>query len=797
MGDETDIAEGGIIVSVEDFVIEKGKLEEYRGNETDIVIPEGVTSISLWAFRPSISPKITSIILPESLVDICFHAFDGLSQLRSIRLPMGVKNVEQYAFDGCKGLTTFIVENKNTKLGKDLFGDELPEGLKAQVMDFWRQLPDGTLKKYIFQSGVWKTLSADQKAEIFLAKQGKPLIPVYIESIRGDEAVRIGEAIVKRLETGATSKEETAAAVFLSIIQDYLSDDLMQTMLRFIETDKKAMKVIEYDTRLQQRLASSSEPESRNPVETIVKKRLEEANDTIMTIETSVMEYYGITADSLPEIRDREGNRLEPFVLAWLLTVHEQLEKEPGSKPWVRPDYRMPGIKEEASEVVALLDESSLQDALVKLADDHLGLSGFTKKMFLARPVCRYGDEMTMAELTKRAPKWRSGVSGNNAPPLRIFRNAALYSNTRSAMMFSEKCMDLDAYASLRGTDAQTLRDEYMSDVGLDENGKKTYDLGNTILELSLGDDLSLNLSDTRTGKVVKSVPKKGADPEKYESAKADIADLKKNVKKLVKMRADLLFQAFLDGRTFEAENWRKVYLSNPLLNHVANLVVWEQNGKTFVPKKKDLIDSAGTVVELTDSPIRVAHPMEMQTCMLEQWKKYFIEHQLKQPFEQVWEPVKKAEEVTSDRYAGSILPLYRFVGKDRHGITADGFFAYSERYSINFTDCDLELKNPGWRLDGNAGRDADVTLGSFTFEKFTRYTNHIVGLLDRWTVESRVLKDDMTVVDLLPGFTQVQIAGFIKAAGENNCNNVMAVLLDYKNRNFGYDPMEELILEL
>ena len=59
----------------------------------------------------------------------------------------------------------------------------------------------------------------------------------------------------------------------------------------------------------------------------------------------------------------------------------------------------------------------------------------------------------------------------------------------------------------------------------------------------------------------VKSIPKKGADPKKYEAAKADFAEIKKNVKKVVKARCDRLFQDFLSGAEYPAKKWRGAYL--------------------------------------------------------------------------------------------------------------------------------------------------------------------------------------------------------------------------------------------
>ena len=50
----------------------------------------------------------------------------------------------------------------------------------------------------------------------------------------------------------------------------------------------------------------------------------------------------------------------------------------------------------------------------------------------------------------------------------------------------------------------------------------------------------------------------------------------------------------------------------------------------------------------------------------------------------------------------------------------------------------------------------------------------------------------------MLQGLTLAQITEFIKIASECTSSNVMAILLDYKNRAFGgFDPMDEFILDL
>ena len=82
------------------------------------------------------------------------------------------------------------------------------------------------------------------------------------------------------------------------------------------------------------------------------------------------------------------------------------------------------------------------------------------------------------------------------------------------------------------------------------------------------------------------------------------------------------------------------------------------------------------------------------------------------------------------------------------------------------------------------------------SFKKFTRRVNHIIAYFDRITVYGRIAKDDVSVERFLPQFTLAQFSDFIKIANENNATNVLAMLLEFKNKNFeNYDPMEEFVL--
>lgn len=156
---------------------------------------------------------------------------------------------------------------------------------------------------------------------------------------------------------------------------------------------------------------------------------------------------------------------------------------------------------------------------------------------------------------------------------MKIFENASLYNDTHAAMLFADKRECLYGYAKLRGTTEDNLRDTILPDVGIDENGGKTYDLENQTVTARMREDLSF-LIELPDGKTAKSLPKKGADAEKYAAANTDFSNMKKNVKKIAKTRKDILFEEFLSGKSRSAQSWCDTYLSNPVLKSMAGLPV-------------------------------------------------------------------------------------------------------------------------------------------------------------------------------------------------------------------------------
>lgn len=759
----------------------------------NITIPDSVTRIGYKAFSGCIG--LTNIIIPDAY-QIGDGAFIGCKNLKEIKILGEVEEIDISVFSGCEKLENVVFGTKTCKILWDPdYGEYSVDDIhlnSQMIKSVYPFMSDLVLREFVLTREIWEKLSPEVQTDIFLNRRSKSVKDLY--SFAQPEI--IGEIIVKRLSGKPTSKNCEAAASFAILFYTLIPKELTEKIysgLKATKTGAKAVSMFESDQALMTFINEESEETKHLPVEKKVMEILMAQNISLKAPEFNLNQYYSINSEELPIIKDKEENTVSSFVLSWLLTVHE------GWQPYGKGGgncyeiWDKPGICPESRDVVALIDPNSFQQALDKIAY-YFGSMG--KVLDLAYPVCRYADEKTMENLTKRASKyWVSSTSGINAPGMRSFRKAAKYSATRAAMFFAEKYGDLDDYAQLRGVDTDSVRDRIIADTGLDTDRSKTYDLGNQTVKIRLLKDLSFTV-ELPDGKTAKSLPKKNADPEKYAAANEDFSGLKKSIKKIIKNRISSLFEDLLSGRARNAESWKGSYLGNPLLRDIASLLVWQQGQNNFTLTETGVIDSAGNPYSLTDEDIYLAYPSEMDAQDLVAWQDYFMANHLKQPFLQLWEPVRDLSEVKPYRYIGYQIPYYRFLHQEKHGISIDSNY-YGDSIEYTFTGWKVELKRiSGWEHI-NADDLFEITEIKPDESGNGRYANHIIVYLDRITVWERIRTDDTAIIDLLPQFTAAQISEFISIATEENAVNVTAMLLEYKNTNYpNLDPLAEFTLD-
>ena len=91
----------------------------YVGEQTDLIIPDSVTTIGSYAFRGC--SRLTSIVIPDSVTTIGSSAFSGCSSLTSIDIPDSVTTIGDGAFNGCGSLTSVTIGDSVTTIGSYAF----------------------------------------------------------------------------------------------------------------------------------------------------------------------------------------------------------------------------------------------------------------------------------------------------------------------------------------------------------------------------------------------------------------------------------------------------------------------------------------------------------------------------------------------------------------------------------------------------------------------------------------------------------------------------------------------------
>ena len=85
-----------------DFTIEDGVLKKYNGNESDVIIPYGVTAIGDGVFSGNVDMQ--SVVIPDSVTSIENSAFKNCTSLETVDIRGGVSHIGDAAFSGCTKL---------------------------------------------------------------------------------------------------------------------------------------------------------------------------------------------------------------------------------------------------------------------------------------------------------------------------------------------------------------------------------------------------------------------------------------------------------------------------------------------------------------------------------------------------------------------------------------------------------------------------------------------------------------------------------------------------------------------
>ena len=788
------------------FLVVNGTLFNYYGTGGSVVIPQGIKRIDNYTL--SYRTDIVSVKIPDSLKSIGFRAFHA-TEITDIKIPEGVESIEDEAFACCKCLTEVILPDSAKNIGKNIFEEceklqiismpkpeniSLPSkcscgvcltGEKSQFLAYSSKSENNNLDDYIFaESPNWEIYDLEiinngPKYKYSLPARlmgavGRLMDPV---DLKDENKQFYREFLIKNVKKVISFAESQDKPEIIEMLYDQ----------KIINGDNKKtiQKLISASTNAQ--IAKFAEIEISD-ISIKTEKKQEKKKDTVSSEFTILFKEAGgekairsmkLIGREFPSVKLESGEVAPADLLKYIIICYGT--QKPSSF----------SFSEGADAAAKLLSYDSLCDAIDHLSD-HLDGPNYPAMM----PVlCRFGNRSQIKELISKYQLWDNwslyGKKGRTAREL--FPKALALSDTHEAVVWLEENYHLFDYARIRRTTQADIKEQYLFNFGFDRTGKKIYKLENTIIEVTIDKELNLSLYDKTNKKRVNNIPKQGIDPAVQKKAADDLSDLRANIKKAVRIKTDQLYEDYLAGEYVESESWKRNYLSNPLLHAVAELLVWEQDGCYFTLGTDGSIDSFGKDYPITDESISLAHPMNMKTEEITNWQKYFSSHSLKQPFQQVWEPVYSHKEICDDRYKGIPIPYYYLKNQEKRGI-------HIEWWSNEWTGKhDFKIRGFETKV-----REENRGQGEQRFEilflkpiLWNRRANMIIAFLDQLTVSERVRKDDMNLLDQIQHFTLAQITEMIKIAQDCNAVNVLPLLMEHKNKYYSdFDPMDEFVLE-
>lgn|GEM_PF-1736606 len=763
--------------SDQDFIVQSGVLTKYRGYLNDLSIPEGVAEIGESALSPWFQ-KVRKVTLPDTVRNIHRNAFivPLLGDQQTRVPPMRVQRMN--------GMPDQM---------------SIPKGYFEQEKGSY-----DTEMAILLLEGPWKQeATEDDYVSIVLRQSAKPLLDFCFEHFSKNPAGsvdRIAAAVagISNVTTEVRQACERAAHLALENIR-VLSPHQLGALYEAAKNAKAtpALRLLNQYAPAENLKAksSSSAPKakaagSEQQMSPLEEKLREEFSlyDLDMTLKTAVpIESYNKYC--IFDNFDFSGVRyagsdeeVSPYILKYVIAMYVgQLESRPKRGYMVCDRFE---FDPEADRIAETFDGKAFQKLVEKIELCHETVA----------VKCRYGSEKEIIHIGAMINK---GLRDRRDTFHIVALEAILLSDTRRAMIIADENNLLGRYARMRHTKAEILRDTKILDFGFDPECARLFDTGGTTIKATLNRDMTMTLYDLQSQKEVRSLPKKGADPEKLQQATEELSDLKKNIRKIISNRRKELFPLFLSGGTVDLARWKRSYLGNPVFHRLAETIVWNQNGKSFILTEKGAVESDGAAYEIKNSgPIGIAHPLEMEQQDVLAWQKYITAQGIKQPFVQIWEPVPALYEIKPDRYKGCMIEYCRFLGREQHGI-----WVYDSDYhndiSIEFTDCHAEVKRIDWARH-EISMDHRFEITSIKLKSIaSRMSNHVIAYLDRITIYDRIRKDDLSVADNLHGSNIAQIMDYIRCAQEANAVNTLAALLDYREKLFpDFDPLADYTLE-
>lgn len=277
----------------------------------------------------------------------------------------------------------------------------------------------------------------------------------------------------------------------------------------------------------------------------------------------------------------------------------------------------------------------------------------------------------------------------------------------RTKSFQEEATRQAELLAERRGWTLAELADRTMPSAGFDETGTLELSYGLRTFTARLLDDFKIELLNP-DGKKIAALPepRQDDDAERAKDAKKALSAAKKEVKTIVSLQTDRLYEALCTERDWAFADWNDYLNGHPIVRRLVQRLVWaeiEPAAEGVAPVVKRLFrplddgtltDADDDAFELApDARVRIAHDSILDEATVARWQQHLADYAVAPLFQQLGKgryvlPAERSEAREIKDFEGHVLEAFALRGRATklgytRGSTEDGgwFYNYEKRF--------------------------------------------------------------------------------------------------------------------
>lgn len=316
-----------------------------------------------------------------------------------------------------------------------------------------------------------------------------------------------------------------------------------------------------------------------------------------------------------------------------------------------------------------------------------------------AAPTARYIKEWygTRVSQSKALVTMLAWIDHPNATQVML----AIGNRFRTKSIQEEATRQAEALADRKGWTVAELADRTIPTAGFDENGELELSYGPRNFKARLLPDFKIELFNP-DGKKIASLPepRQDDDEELAKSSRKSLSAARKEIKNIVDLQTDRLYEALCTGRDWSYADWSAYLSGHPVVRHLVQRLVWlhehEAGARSAFRPLADgsLTNEEDDPVQLPEEArIRLAHDTLLTPQAVQRWQQHLLDYEIKPLFQQLGKgtyelPSDKANAKEITDFKGHLLEAFALRGRAsklgyQRGSAEDGgwFSIYEKRF--------------------------------------------------------------------------------------------------------------------